>query len=217
MIINVYKPAGWTSFAVVKKVRYITGEKKVGHGGTLDPFAEGVLILGTGRDTRRLTEITATDKEYRAVLQLGAATTTLDPEGEVTEERPVPELSADQITEVLDSFIGAQQQVPPMYSAKKINGQRLYKLARKNIIVERKPADININSIRLDSWGKDRIEFTVSCSKGTYIRVLGADIAQRLGTAGHLIKLVRTAVGEYSVDSALTIEEITEKWKSSAA
>lgn len=217
MILNLHKPVGWTSFDVVKKVRSVIKEKKVGHGGTLDPFAEGVLIIGTGKDTKKLTSITGADKTYKARICLGEITDTLDTEGQVIEAKPVPEINADDIHQVLDSFLGTSRQVPPMFSAKKVNGQRLYKLARKNIEVKRDPVQINIKSIGLLDYLDHSLSFSVTCSKGTYIRVLGKDIAEKLGTVGYLKSLVRTQVGPYSIDDSKTIEEFQASWKLSAA
>ena len=217
MILNLHKPVGWTSFDVVKKVRSIIKEKKVGHGGTLDPFAEGVLIIGTGKDTKKLTSITSADKTYIARLCLGEITDTLDTEGQVIEAKPVPEINADDIHKVLDSFLGTSCQIPPMFSAKKVNGQRLYKLARKNIEVKREPVQINIKSIGLLDYLDHSLSFSITCSKGTYIRVLGKDIAEKLGTVGYLKSLVRTQVGPYSIDDSKTVEEFQASWKLSAA
>ena len=216
MILNLHKPVGWTSFDVVKKVRSVIKEKKVGHGGTLDPFAEGVLIIGTGKDTKKLTSITGADKTYKARICLGEITDTLDTEGQVIEAKPVPEINADDIRKVLDSFLGTSCQIPPMFSAKKVNGQRLYKLARKNIEVKRDPVQINIKSIGLLDYLDHSLSFSVTCSKGTYIRVLGKDIAEKLGTVGYLKSLVRTQVGPYSLDDSKTIEEFQALWKLSA-
>ena len=216
-IIPIWKPIDWTSFDVVKKVRSIIKEKKVGHGGTLDPFAEGVLIIGTGKDTKKLTSITGADKTYKARICLGEITDTLDTEGQVIEAKPVPEINTDDIHQVLDSFLGTSRQVPPMFSAKKVNGQRLYKLARKNIEVKRDPVQINIKSIGLLDYLDHSLSFSVTCSKGTYIRVLGKDIAEKLGTVGYLKSLVRTQVGPYSIDDSKTIEEFQASWKLSAA
>ena len=209
MIININKPAGWTSFDVVKKVRGIIKEKKVGHAGTLDPFAEGVLVLGTGPDTKKLTHITMANKTYRAELTLGKATDTQDRDGRVSAEKVVPELTKETIVAVLDSFNGPQEQIPPMYSAKHVNGQRLYKLARKNKTVERVPVKISIDQISLLDYTEPVISFNVTCSKGTYVRVLGADIAAKLGTVGHLTALIRTSVGSYHIADATTIEELS--------
>ena len=210
MIININKPAGWTSFDVVKKVRGIIKEKKVGHAGTLDPFAEGVLVLGTGPDTKKLTDITTASKIYRAELTLGKATDTQDRDGKIIAEAPVPELTRETIDAVLASFVGTQEQIPPMYSAKKVNGQRLYKLARKNKTVERDPVTITIDQISLLDYTEPVITFEVTCSKGTYVRALGADIAAKLGTVGHLTALVRTSVGAYHIANATTIEELSK-------
>ncbi len=215
MILNIHKPIGWTSFDVVKKIRGIVREKKVGHGGTLDPFAEGVLIIGTGRDTKQLTTITAEDKSYTATIQLGEMTNTLDTEGEIIETKPAPELSQEKIKQVLISFLGKSLQTPPMYSAKKVNGQRLYKLARKNIEVKREPVEIQIKDIHLDDFNGSTSTFSSICSKGTYIRVLGKDIAEKLGTVGYLTSLIRTQVGGFSIDESQSIQEFEESWKSS--
>jgi tRNA pseudouridine(55) synthase len=210
VIININKPAGWTSFDVVKKVRGIIKEKKVGHAGTLDPFAEGVLVLGTGPDTKKLTDITTASKIYRAELTLGKATDTQDRDGKIIAEAPVPELTRETIDAVLASFVGTQEQIPPMYSAKQVNGQRLYKLARKNKTVERDPVTITIDQISLLDYTEPVITFEVTCSKGTYVRALGADIAAKLGTVGHLTALVRTSVGAYHIANATTIEELSK-------
>ena len=208
MIININKPAGWTSFDVVKKVRGIIKEKKVGHAGTLDPFADGVLVLGTGPDTKKLTDITMASKTYRAELTLGKSTDTQDRDGKISKEAVVPELTRQTINAVLASFDGIQEQIPPMYSAKQVNGQRLYKLARRNKTVERVPVKITIYQISLLDYNEPVITFEVTCSKGTYVRVLGADIAAKLGTVGHLTALTRTSVGSYHITDAMTIEEL---------
>ena len=214
MIINIDKPIGWTSFDVVKKVKNITKHKKVRHGGTLDPFASGVLVLGTEKDTKQLSSITNFDKSYIAELQLGKLTNTLDTEGKIIEESIVPVLNKNKIIKVLDSFLGAQKQMPPMFSAKKHNGVRLYKLARKKIEVQRDEVGIVINNISLIDFSLNKIVFKVSCSKGTYIRVLGSDIASALGTIGYLINLKRTRVGDFLIESSESIEQFSESWKS---
>ena len=210
MIINIDKPIGWTSFDVVKKVKNITKHKKVGHGGTLDPFASGVLVLGTEKDTKKLSSITNSDKSYIAELQLGKLTNTLDTEGDIIEEGIVPDLNEKKIVEVLDSFLGAQKQMPPMFSAKKHKGVRLYKLARKKIEVQRDEVDITINDISLVSLLSNKIIFNVDCSKGTYIRVFGSDIAKSLGTIGYLTNLKRTRVGDFSIEDSLSIDKFSE-------
>lgn len=214
MIFNIYKPVGWTSFDVVKKIRGITREKKVGHGGTLDPFAEGVLIIGTGADTKILTDYSGSLKSYRAVLKLGIETDTLDLEGKTTDTKPVMNLNNTLVESVLNSFIGEYEQTPPMYSAKRVDGVRLYKLARKNQIVDREPVKVNISSITIHDIKNDLIDFSVTCSKGTYIRVLGQDIAIKLDTVGHLIKLQRTAVGGMNVKDSVHLKEFEAEWMS---
>ena len=214
MIININKPVDWSSFDVVKKIKNVTKHKKVGHGGTLDPFASGVLIIGTENDTKSLTRITSSDKTYEAEIELGKTTNTLDTEGKVISEMPIPNMKSNFIISTLNSFMGKQKQTPPMFSAKKHNGTRLYKLARKDIEVDRKDIDIIINNIDLIDFNENYIKFRVDCSKGTYIRVLGKDIAERLGTVGYLTALTRIKVGEHLIDDSLSIESFQNKWKS---
>ena len=215
MIINLNKPIGWTSFDVCKKVKNITKEKKVGHGGTLDPFASGVLVIGTGKDTKKLKYISDEKKSYDATLFLGEITNTLDVEGEVIQKRKVPILSKKKITDVLDHFIGNYYQTPPMFSAKKVAGKKLYEYARKNIYVKRDPVMLKIFSISLNSFDEKNISFSVECSKGTYVRVLGKDISEKLGTVGYLNSLTRTKVGEYTLNKSQSIENFENSWKSS--
>ena len=212
MIINIDKPIDWSSFDVVKKIRNITNHKKVGHGGTLDPFASGVLIIGTEIDTKALNRISNSDKTYEAELALGRTTDTLDTEGSIVDEMQIPKIKSNILVSVLNSFLGSQKQLPPMYSAKKHKGTRLYKLARKNIEVDRKDVDININSIDLIDFSSNSIKFRVDCSKGTYVRVLGKDIAEKLGTVGYLTSLKRTKVGNYLVNDSISVESFQEKW-----
>jgi len=214
VIINIDKPIGWTSFDIVKKVKRITGHKKVGHGGTLDPFASGVLILGTENDTKNLSEIAKFNKSYKAELLLGLKTNTLDPEGEIIDEKPIPKLNEHIILKILKTFKGRQKQMPPMFSAKKHKGVRLYKLARKNIEIERNEINIEIDDISLVDFSENRIIFNVSCSKGTYIRVLGSDIAEKLGTVGYLVNLKRTRVGNHFIGDSKSIENFEKLWKS---
>ena len=214
MILNVYKPAGCTSFYMVKNIRRIMNEKKVGHGGTLDPFAEGVLIIGTGKDTKKLTDITNENKTYDAELKLGELTNTLDPEGFVIEKKKVPRLDKKKINNVLESFLGNSLQIPPMFSAKKVNGQKLYTLARQNIEIKREPIKICIDFIKLMDFKDNIISFSIKCSKGTYIRVLGKDIAEKLNTVGSLISLKRIRVGSFSINDSIRMETLESEWKS---
>ena len=215
MIINLNKPIGWTSFDVCKKVKKITKEKKVGHGGTLDPFASGVLVIGTGKDTKKLKYISDEKKSYDATLFLGEITNTLDVEGKVIQKRKVPILSKKKIIDVLDHFIGDYYQTPPMFSAKKVAGKKLYEYARKNIYIKRDPVMLKIFSISLNSFDEKNISFSVECSKGTYVRVLGKDISEMLGTIGYLNSLTRTKVGEHTLNKSQSIENFENSWKSS--
>ena len=214
MIYNINKPIGWTSFDVVKKIRNITKLKKVGHGGTLDPFADGVLIIGVGKGTKLLTDIVNEKKSYNATLLLGEETDSLDNEGEIVKRKSVPKLNEDLVIKILNSFLGRYIQKPPMFSAKKVNGVRLYKLARKKIEVERDDQNCTIYDISLKGIESNIIEFAVTCSKGTYIRVLGSDIAKKIGTVGYLTKLTRTSIGKHSLSRSLTIKNFESKWKS---
>ena len=199
---------------MVKKVRNITGKRKVGHGGTLDPFAVGVLIIATNSDTKKLGEISGSIKSYRAVLQLGEQTDTLDLDGKVIASKPVPTLDKNLVESVLKHFIGKYKQIPPMYSAKKVNGVRLYKLARKNKTINREPVEVNIIDLTLNDIHDKQIDFSVTCSKGTYIRVLGQEIAKKLGTEGHLTKLQRIAVGDFLIQDSIPLKEFEAKWMS---
>jgi tRNA pseudouridine55 synthase len=207
----------WTSFDVVRKVRYTTRIKKVGHAGTLDPFATGVLLVLTGKNTKRQSEFMGLPKTYVADIKLGQKMDTGDRTGEVIETLAIPELNETHVLEVLKSFIGESEQIPPMYSAKKVQGKTLYKMARKGQTVERQASIITIYNIELLVLNQDQLKIRVDCGKGTYIRVLAEDIGQKLGTVAHVEELQRTAIGDYRVEDALSIPEFIENWKSSAA
>jgi len=213
MIYNIYKPKDLSSFSIVKKVKNITKEK-VGHSGTLDPFADGVLVLGVGKSTKKLSNIIQFDKTYEGIIKLGEKTDSMDLTGNVVEEKEVCEFSEQSLIDCEKKFIGELLQRTPMYSARKINGVRLYKLARKNIEIKTNPKLITINSLKIDSLDENTLKITVDCSSGTYIRVLAEDIAEYLGTVGHLISLTRLSVGEYRLDESVTIEKFEDKWKS---
>ena len=213
MILNIYKPSTWTSFDVVKKIKIITKEKKVGHGGTLDPFAEGVLMIGTSIDTKKLSNISRCNKTYIATIKLGIHTDSFDRDGKIIKTNEVPILNEVIIKSVLHSFIGPYKHLPPMYSAKKKNGVRLYNYARKNIIVERDPIKTQIEEINFISFDKDKIKFSVKCSSGTYIRSLAVDISKKLKTIGHLVELIRTEVGGFSINDSLSLKKFEESWK----
>ena len=213
MIYNIYKPKDLSSFSIVKKVKNITKEK-VGHSGTLDPFADGVLVLGVGKSTKKLSNIIQFDKTYEGIIKLGEKTDSMDLTGNIVEEKEVCEISEQSLIDCEKHFVGELLQRTPMYSARKINGVRLYKLARKNIEIKTNPKLITINSLKIDSLDENTLKITVDCSSGTYIRVLAEDIAEYLGTVGHLISLTRLSVGEYRLDESVTIEKFEDKWKS---
>ncbi len=213
IIIN--KPVGPTSHDIVNQLRKITGIKKIGHAGTLDPFASGVLVLAIGREaTKQIDKIVQTEKEYKADLYLGAVTDTYDRTGKITEEKKVEKIEEKKIEEILKSFRGEQEQVPPMFSAKKIKGQKLYKLARQGREVERKPVKINISKIQLVKYSFPRLKIRVRCSKGTYIRSLAHDIGQKLGCGAYLEELQRTAVGDYALKESIDLDKINkDNWQ----
>ena len=209
LLIN--KEIGLTSRREVNNVSRKLGEKKAGHIGTLDPFAEGLLIVLLGSSTKIAPFLEVMDKTYLATLKLGQKTNTGDLTGEAVETKEIPELKKDEISKVLHSFLGKSSQIPPIFSALKVNGQEMYKYARKGIEIERKPREVHIFSLDLVSFEKDEIVFIAKVSKGTYIRTLGEDIAEKLGTVGHLRKLTRLEVGPYSLKDAKRSSEVTEK------
>lgn len=203
------KPPGMTSFDVVAVLRKIYKIKKIGHTGTLDPGAVGVLPVCIGSATKAIEFMTEKDKIYRAELVLGVSTDTQDSSGEIIKTKEV-NLSREQIIESVLSFIGKYEQVPPMYSAVKVGGKKLYELAREGITIERKPRKVEINSIDIVSidLNKNKILFDIACSKGTYIRTLCADIGDRLGCGGHMSFLIRLKAGNFDISSAITFEEL---------
>ena len=209
-IFNVLKPSGMTSHDVIGFLRRALNTKKIGHGGTLDPDAAGVLPVFAGSATRLLSYAMDGRKQYIAEFTLGEQRDTGDDSGTVVKTMPVPEISEQQLREVLQRFLGKQMQLPPMYSAVKINGQKLYQLARKGVEVEREARPIEIYRLELLVFAKSKFTVAVECSKGTYIRVLGEDIATALGTCGTMSFLLRTQVGSYLLNEAHTLQEIAE-------
>lgn len=205
------KRIGVTSRQEVNFISKKFAIKKAGHIGTLDPFADGLLIVLLGSSTKISPFLEVMDKEYNATLKLGKKTDSGDLTGNIIEEKDIPLLCKEKINEVLKSFLGKQSQVPPMYSALKVNGKELYKYAREGIEIERKRREIEIYSIDLISFNDDEIIFKAHVSKGTYIRTLGEDIAEKLGTVGHLEKLTRSKIGPYSLENAKKSENIAEE------
>lgn len=207
-VFNVLKPPGMTSHDVVAYLRRILETKRIGHGGTLDPDAAGVLPVFVGSATRLLEYAVEGTKEYIAEFRLGIKTDTGDDSGQVIKASIVPNLNADIFKKLFKQFIGPQMQTPPMYSAIKIKGQKLYQLARKGLTVERVPRPIEIFRIELLYFTANSFTIAVECSKGTYIRVLGEDLAEALGTSATLSFLLRTRVGAYTISCANSLQEI---------
>ena len=216
-IICVNKPYGWTSFGVVNKVRYFVCRKqgvkklKVGHAGTLDPLATGVMILCTGRATKRIEEFQAHTKEYVATLRLGATTPSFDLEKEVDAIYPTDHITRELVEETLKQFVGSIEQVPPAFSACKVDGKRAYDLARKGREVELKPKTLVIDEIELLACELPDIRIRVVCSKGTYIRALARDIGVALHSGAHLTALERTRVGDVRLEDCLALDQV-EAW-----
>ena len=202
------KPGGVTSHDIVAMVRRAIGQKKVGHTGTLDPFATGVLPVAVGEGTKTIQFLDESEKEYRAVLRLGIATDTQDLTGEVISERTWSHLEAGDLERLVPQFIGTLQQLPPMFSALKRDGVPLYKLARKGIEVERETREVEIHSLSFDWIRLPEACFTVRCSRGTYVRTLACDMGEALGCGAHLLELRRTRSGLFREEEALSIETL---------
>lgn len=206
-ILNIAKPAGMTSHDVVDRVRQISGQRRVGHAGTLDPSATGVLVVCLGQATRVAEYLMASDKVYRALIRLGVSTDTHDAEGQVTATAEV-DVGEEEVRKALASFVGSIQQVPPMYSALKREGVPLYKLARRGVTVEREPRSIEIHDIELLDWTLPLLTIQVKCSPGTYIRALARDLGHKLGCGAHLQSLTRLASGRFTLDKAAALDEL---------
>lgn len=210
-ILNVNKQAGWTSHDVVAKLRGLLGTKRIGHGGTLDPAATGVLPVLLGKGTRIAEYLMGWDKEYRAVLRLGETTDTQDATGRILSSRSTEGLTTENICAAVSRFQGRLRQLPPMYSAVKVRGVPLYRAARAGRTVEREAREVTVHEIEvLDISGRD-VALRISCSKGTYIRTLCADVGDALGVGGHLLALSRNRVGPLTIQNALTLEQIQSK------
>ncbi len=207
-ILNIYKEKGYTSHDVVARLRGIVSQKKIGHTGTLDPDAEGVLPVCLGRATKVCGLLTDRDKTYETVLLLGKTTDTQDITGQVIGEFPTKGVAETDVAECIRSFIGVCDQVPPMYSALKYEGRRLYELAREGKTVERKSRRVTLFDIRILDISMPRVRMEVTCSKGTYIRTLCHDIGQKLGTGGCMESLLRTRSGRFSVDESVRLDEV---------
>ena len=212
-ILNIYKEKGYTSHDVVARLRGIVGQRKIGHTGTLDPDAEGVLPVCLGRATKVCDLLTDKDKTYEAVMLLGCVTDTQDVSGEILEEKDPSALSEEKVRDCIQGYIGEYEQIPPMYSAIKINGKKLYELAREGKTVERKARKVHIFDIRILEMNLPRVRMEVSCSKGTYIRTLCYDIGQSLGCGACMETLLRTRVGRFTLEDSVKLDEVQESVK----
>lgn len=217
MLINLRKPPGITSHDAVNKIRSLTGEARVGHGGTLDPFAEGVLIIGVGREsTKKLHQILkGTDKEYVATLELGKTSTTGDPEGEIkntASDEEIKSLTDEKIKKTLQDFTGEIEQTPPSYSALKIKGTPAYKLARRGQTPDLPKRTVTIKELELLEFNPPLVKIRAVVSSGTYIRSLAGDVGSALKVGAYLEKLVRTRVGEFKIEDSKTLEELEKEY-----
>ena len=218
--INLYKPPGITSMEALRRVKRITGQRqKVGHGGTMDPLARGVLPICFGQATRLMDFVTGGAKRYVMDLRLGQSTATYDAEGEVTSERDVSGITRDSVQAALESFIGVIDQVPPMYSAVKVDGQRLYKLARAGLEVEREPRSVEIHSISITRFETPFLSLDVECGRGVYMRSLAHDLGEVLGCGAHVADLERRRCGGFPSETGVSLEQLdvaaqeTDGWK----
>lgn len=209
-ILLINKPLTWTSFDVVKKVRNILRIKKIGHAGTLDPLASGLLILCTGKSTKGIDEIQAQEKEYTGTITIGQTTPSYDLETPVSEAQDTSHLTPEDLRKAAAAFVGTIEQIPPIYSAVWVDGKRAYDLARGGKTAELKPRTITIKSFDISAVEGNVVSFKVICTKGTYIRSLTHDFGQKLGCGAYLSSLVRTRIGDYKLEDALTIENIQE-------
>lgn len=208
---NIDKPTGISSHDVVNRLRRLTGIRRIGHAGTLDPLATGVMLLGVGRGTRLIEYLVGQPKWYRATIRLGQETDSYDADGAVVAERPFSHITLPQIEAALAQFVGDLEQLPPMYSAIKKDGQPLYKLARQGIEIERKPRAVTIFEASLIDWSPPLLTVDVHCSSGTYIRSLAFDMGRVLECGGHIAALRRTAVGEFSIAVAVALDALTSE------
>lgn len=216
MIVGIIKPKGPTSHDIIYQVRRITHIKRVGHAGTLDPAASGVLVVAIGRDsTKQLTELINHDKEYVATVTLGATSTTDDSEGKIQDTSNKKQVEREEINKVVKQFVGTIMQVPPIYSAIKMGGRKAYEFARKGTDIIMAPREVVVHAIEVVSYTWPEVVIKIHCGKGVYIRSLARDIGTTLGTGGYMSALERTRVGEYRIEKSMTIPEFELFWKQS--
>jgi tRNA pseudouridine55 synthase len=209
------KPVGWSSFKVVYKIRKAIEVKKVGHAGTLDPLASGLLILCTGKKTKDIDKYQSIDKTYTGTILLGKSSPSMDLETEINKVSSLENITESTILAVRDTFLGKILQIPPMYSAIKFKGKSLYKMARKGKSIKREPREINISKFEIKNISLPYVDFEISCSKGTYIRVIANDFGEKLGCGGLLNSLRRINIGEYSVENAVKVDDFVNKLRKS--
>ena len=207
------KDLDWTSFDVVKKIKNIIKCKKVGHAGTLDPLATGLLIICTGKNTKKINDIQNQDKVYTGEFILGKSTPSHDLETEFNSQKDIKNITTDRIEEVSKRFVGEQLQRPPKFSAVKVNGKRAYEYARDNEEVKIKEKNINIYEFKITEFNLPNISFKISCTKGTYIRSIARDFGEKLGCGAVLSKLRRTEIGNYNVEDAFKVNDLADKLK----
>ncbi|MAE84304.1 MAG: tRNA pseudouridine(55) synthase TruB [Flammeovirgaceae bacterium] len=215
-ILLIDKPLTWTSFDVVKKLRYALKVKKIGHAGTLDPLATGLLLIGTGKFTKKLNELQGLDKEYEGVITIGKITPSYDLETEFENETSIDHLTEEDLINATKKLTGPLDQIPPAHSAVRINGERAYKKARKNEEVKIDPRKIIIHEFALTKIEGADVHFRIACSKGTYIRSMARDFGELLGVGGHLSALRRTKIGDFSVDDADQLDDFINQIKQDA-
>ena len=208
-VLLIDKPYEWTSFDVVNKLRYKLKMKKIGHAGTLDPLATGLLIICTGKMTKRIEEFMGLEKEYTGKFIIGATTPSHDLETEISEQKEISHISETQINSAAQSFVGLISQLPPMHSAIKINGKRAYQFARKGKDVVLQPREVDVKAFELTNISLPEVSFRIICSKGTYIRGIARDFGDTLGVGAYLSELCRTRIGQYSLEHAITIDQLT--------
>lgn len=211
-VILMNKPLQWTSFQVVKKTKWVTKAKRVGHAGTLDPLATGLLVICTEKKTKTINEIQSAEKEYTGTFYIGATTPSFDLETERDQEFDISHITEEKVSAVFQAHIGEIMQVPPMHSAVKLNGQRAYQIARRGETAELRAKPLVIREFEITRYALPEVDFRVVCSKGTYIRALARDIGEALGAGAHLIALCRTRIGNYLLENALTIAQLEEKY-----
>ena len=210
-LLLVNKPKSWTSFDVVNKLRYLLKIKKIGHAGTLDPLAKGLLLIGVGKYTKKLESLQGLDKTYEGIIEIGKTTPSFDLETPFDSFSDYAHVTPKAIAAAVEALTGELDQMPPIYSAIKLNGQRAYKSARKNEIIELKSRKIQVYKFEITQVHLPEIHFRVVCSKGTYIRSLAKDLGEQLGVGGYLKELVRTQVGNYKLENALQLEQLVDQ------